>query len=98
VPGRSLDTAYMPHIYPNYIPYLSRIYIEAGWIRDTFSLYAGNTCLCHALSHILEGRLIATRLVYLNIKTQAFWQDKSQALISGVFFIAFPNAKEGTWT
>jgi hypothetical protein len=39
--------------------------------------------------------LIGIIVVYLNIKTQPLWQDKSQAWVSQVLFTTFLPTKEG---
>jgi hypothetical protein len=45
----------MSRICPGYIPDISRIYIEAGYIRLIASLYPGNTCHCHGHSWLRQG-------------------------------------------
>ena len=71
----------MSHICPGYIPDISRIYIEAGYIRLIPSLYPAymREIPAFAMAIPILGREVDRD--YLNIKTQPLWQDKSQALV-----------------
>jgi hypothetical protein len=95
MPAYPIPTSYMSHICPTYIPHISHIYIEAGYIRDISGLYPGNTCLCHAFGMPYPLSWKEVDRDYLNIKTQPLWQDKRQALVSQAVFTTFLLTKEG---
>jgi hypothetical protein len=85
----------MSRICPVYIPDISRIYIEAGYIRLISGLYPAyiREIPAFAMAIPILGRAVDRD--YLNIKTQPLWQDKSQALVSQVLFTTFLPTKEG---